>query len=191
MSNLPEMPKVPTSPWREFLQELDERLTEPVELHCLGGFVVSEVYGFGLARLGTRDIDYTAVDPTGSEKELEDLAGRDSPLAARHRVYLQRVGVDDVPVDYKTRLGEIFPDQFTRLRLMVLDPYDLVLSKLTRNFPIDMKDAQFLARELDLDGAILKERYSEELRPYIMTGRLEKHDLTLQLWLDEYFSQSG
>lgn len=186
MSKLPEFPKEPPSPWREFLAELDKRLRVPVELHCLGGFAVSVVYGFGVTR-STRDIDYTAVLPAGREEELEELAGSDSPLAAKHRVYLQRVGVDDVPVEYESRLIEVFSGRFSQLRLLVLDPYDLILSKLTRNFPIDMRDVQFLARELDLDGAILKERYMEELRPYIMTGKIERHDQTLQLWLGEYF----
>ena len=29
------------SPWLEFLDELDEALSESVELHCIGGFVIS------------------------------------------------------------------------------------------------------------------------------------------------------
>jgi|SRR5262252_8273663 len=29
------------SPWREFLSELDDMLTQPVELHCIGGFVLT------------------------------------------------------------------------------------------------------------------------------------------------------
>jgi hypothetical protein len=28
------------SPWKEFLAELDSRLEEPLELHCIGGFVL-------------------------------------------------------------------------------------------------------------------------------------------------------
>jgi|APDOM4702015248_1054824.scaffolds.fasta_scaffold438101_2 hypothetical protein len=31
----------PPEPWRSFLRELDDRLTGGVELHCIGGFVVS------------------------------------------------------------------------------------------------------------------------------------------------------
>jgi len=27
------------SPWKEFLTELDGMLDEPLELHCIGGFV--------------------------------------------------------------------------------------------------------------------------------------------------------
>ena len=35
-------------PWNEFLAELDKRLNEPVDLHCIGGFVCT--YYYGLAR---------------------------------------------------------------------------------------------------------------------------------------------
>lgn len=33
---------VPTEPWRSFLRELDELLKGPIELRCLGGFVVTQ-----------------------------------------------------------------------------------------------------------------------------------------------------
>jgi hypothetical protein len=35
----------PPSPWKEFLSELDEALSEPIELYCIGGFVISMLYG--------------------------------------------------------------------------------------------------------------------------------------------------
>ena len=43
------------SPWKEFLTELDGMLDEPLELHCIGGFVFT--YFYGLPRT-TGDIDY-------------------------------------------------------------------------------------------------------------------------------------
>ncbi len=39
--NVAEVP----SPWNRFLAELDARLPEPITLHCIGGFVVSVLYG--------------------------------------------------------------------------------------------------------------------------------------------------
>jgi hypothetical protein len=33
------------SPWKEFLSEIDSMLTEPLDLHCIGGFVVCYFYG--------------------------------------------------------------------------------------------------------------------------------------------------
>jgi DNA-binding NtrC family response regulator len=46
---------------------------------------------------------------------------------------LQVVTVASVPESYEDRLREIFPGLFQRLRLFVLDPYDLVLSKWPGN----------------------------------------------------------
>jgi hypothetical protein len=46
---------VPAEPWRSFLQELDGLLKGPVELRCLGGFVVTQQYGIGRE---TSDIDF-------------------------------------------------------------------------------------------------------------------------------------
>ena len=188
MLNLPKLPRNLPSPWKEFLANLDSKLEVSVELHCLGGFAVSVAYGFDDFR-PTGDIDYTAVIPSNRGEVLEELAGRGSALAVKHRVYLQRVGVGDVPVEYESRVIEVFGGMFSNLCLKVLDPYDLILSKLTRNYPIDQRDTQFLATACELRGKEFERRYHEELRPYIMTGPLERHDLTLRLWLEEYFSK--
>ena len=96
-----------SSPWREFLAELDATLTEPVSLHCVGGFVVS--FSYGLLR-PTGDIDYYTAIP--ASLDLEGLAGRDSPLARKHKIYLQRVAVNKMPEEYETGLREMFPKQF-------------------------------------------------------------------------------
>jgi len=44
VSTSPELPSL----WGEFLDELDKALSEPVELHCIGGFVISVPYGLPL-----------------------------------------------------------------------------------------------------------------------------------------------
>ena len=35
----------PPLPWSAFLDDLDQAISEPTELHCIGGFVVSLLYG--------------------------------------------------------------------------------------------------------------------------------------------------
>ena len=50
----PELPE----PWRSFLQELDASLTDTVDFHCLGGFVVTGLYGLPRP---TADIDVLVV----------------------------------------------------------------------------------------------------------------------------------
>ena len=41
-------------PWASFLSQVDDHLSEEVELHCFGGFVITMLYG--LAR-STVDVD--------------------------------------------------------------------------------------------------------------------------------------
>jgi len=77
---------------------------------------------------------------------------------------------------------QIFNGQLQKLRLFVLDPYDLVLSKLTRNLDVDFEDAKHLVRSQNLDLDVLEARYNIELRPYVQ-GPVERHDLTMRLWL--------
>jgi hypothetical protein len=113
--------------WGAFLGDLDRELVRPVELHCLGGFVVTMLYG--LAR-PTADIDVLLVRP---QMDLNPLAGIGSTLHKKHRVYVQLVTVlEAYPEDYEERLTEMFPGAFTNLRFLALDPYDLALTKPRR-----------------------------------------------------------
>lgn len=41
------IPKV----WKNFLDELDGSLVQPVEIHCLGGFVMAFEYGRALLQM--------------------------------------------------------------------------------------------------------------------------------------------
>ena len=71
------------------------------------------------------------------------------------------------------------------LRLLALEVHDLVVAKLVRNSPIDLEDAKFLAKTGKLDETVLRQRYEQELRPYLANE--SRHDLTLNLWLDACF----
>ena len=172
------------APWSEFLAELDAALEAPVELHCLGGFVVCAQYGLPRP---TNDIDYVAAIPRQAIAELDRLAGVESPRARRYGLYLQFVAVAALPENYEQRLEELFPGSFRNLRLFALDPYDLALSKLERNSPKDREDVSYLARTVPLDPRILRERYQQELRPNLL-ARHSWHDQTLELWLEAYFA---
>ncbi len=114
---------------------------------------------------------------------LADTAGLGSALHRKYRVYLQVVTVATVPYKYEERLVEVFAGEFKQLRLFVLDPYDLALSKVTRNAGKDVEDVKHLAKSLNLDLELLESRYREELRPYA-SGLPEAHDLTIRLWID-------
>lgn len=172
------------SPWAEFLEELDSLLPEPVELHCVGGFVVSTY--FGLPR-PTGDIDYISALPDHRVNDLQAHAGQASPLARRHKVFLQHVTVSSLPEDYEDRMVEMFSGRLKRLRLFAPKPYDLVLSKLERNSSKDREDVEYLVRSLRLNPKVLQERYKKELRPYLANEA--RHDLTLDLWLNTLFQE--
>ncbi len=175
-------PELPT-PWRAFLCDVDRHLPRVIEIHCLGGFVAACYYDLPRP---TNDLDYIDVVPHEAMTILQEIAGIESPLAKKHRLYFQHVGVASLPESYAERLTELFPRMFQRLRLFGLDPHDLALSKLTRNSPIDRGDVAQLAKAVPLDAALLRTRYQHELRPIII-GDPEWHDRTLEMWIEAYF----
>jgi hypothetical protein len=174
-------------PWPAFLGELDRLVSVPVALHCIGGFAL--VAGYGLPR-ATNDLDYRTLVPFHLLNELQALAGQGSALHRKHRVYLQKCGVDSIPESYDERLTEIHVGKFKKLKLLLPDPYDLILSKLGRNADRDREDVQYLAAKLRLNSRVLQERYQTELRS-IMIGRIPYHDQTLEFWIEAYFQQDS
>lgn len=177
------MPADLPSPWKEFLEELDGLLPEPIELHCIGGFAV--VAAHGLPR-STNDLDYFSLEPYNRARDLQRIAGECSPLARKHKVHVHHAAVATVPESYEERLTELFPGRFKNLRLFVLDPYDIVLSKLSRNEERDRQDVDYLVKTQHLDANVLRERYEKELRTSLI-GPPERHDRTLSFWLEAYF----
>lgn len=165
-------------PWRSFLKALDDALEVPTELHCFGGFVVAEYYGLTRA---TADLD--VLDSTGTNLvDLARLAGRGSPLHARHKLFVDVVTVADVPDDYDQRLLPLLDDAFRHLRLRAFERHDLLLAKLTRNSDRDRADLEAIAAGPGLDATVLRRRYQNELRYKL--GRPEREDLTLALWIE-------
>lgn len=178
-------PSLP-QPWASFLEELDGLLNERFDFHCIGGFAA--VVAYNLPR-STNDLDYFTLTPHNRMGHVEQLAGRGSALARKHRVHLHRAAVASLPEDYEARLSEVYPGHFTNIRLYVPDPYDLVLSKLSRNSDTDRDDVKHLSTELSLDPNVLRERYGRELRT-IQIGEVNERDQTLEFWIEAYFSKS-
>jgi hypothetical protein len=104
----------------------------------------------------------------------------------RRRPDHHAVTVATPPESYGERLVPMFPGAWAHLRLYALEAHDLALSKLERNFERDRDDVRQLARTGHLKPAILRERYYNELRPYLLAHQ-SRHDLTLQLWLEAYW----
>ena len=96
----------PPPPWHAFFLDLNAALGQPVELHCLGGFVVSMLYGMPRP---TADVDFISLVPHQEIAAVQSIGGQGSPLHQAHGVYLQHVAIMSVPEDYSERLVEMFP----------------------------------------------------------------------------------
>lgn len=167
-------------PWKSFLRALDESLRADVRLHCIGGFVVTLLYGLSRE---TSDLDVLTAVPHDRLAELQRLAGESSALHRRFRVYLQPVRIATYPEDYADRLVPMCADlKLRRLGVFGLEAHDLALTKIERNFDKDRQDVQSLASSGFLDEATLRARYATEYRPNLASGA-DKYDLTLELWV--------
>jgi hypothetical protein len=168
-----------SEPWRSFWKEIDETISEPVEFHCLGGFVITLIYGL---ERSTSDVDVISVIPRNPVSELIKIAGEGSSLHQKYGIYLDVVGIATVPENYDERLSEVFSGEFQHVKLFALDPYDIALAKIERNIQRDRDDVKHLARVVPFDLELLKERYNKELRVYL--GIPDREDLTLKLWIE-------
>ena len=175
------MPTLPPSPWKEFLQALDAQLTEVCTLPCFGGFVVTLEYGI-IRPIPTSDLDVLDVAPPSMVRTLQETAGPGSPLANEYKVWLDCVGIANPPYDYESRLRPMFPGSFKHISLMVMDPYDVALTKLKRDSDKDFQDVLQLAEKIPFDLELFEARYIEELRDNT-TGRPEDNDEVFYRWL--------
>ena len=100
-------------PWLSFLREIDAFVDKPTQFHCLGGFVVTVVYGL---ERPTSDLDTLSL--VGHPPGLFDFAGIGSELYHRYGLYLDRVGIATLPENYEERLSEVFAGTFERFRYL-------------------------------------------------------------------------
>ena len=107
--------KHPPEPWNSLLKDLDTMADSPVRLDCIGGFVITQLYGLDRA---TADIDVIELAPPDFAAAVISRASKGTPLAQKHRIYIDRVSVAAIPEDYESRLIEMFPAAYRHLRLM-------------------------------------------------------------------------
>jgi hypothetical protein len=172
----------PAAPWDSFLSQVDAALEEPADLHCIGGFAVSQYYGFSRE---TADLDILAVCPHYLMQHLRAISGKDSPLFQQHRVYVDFVAVASYPENYESRLIRIFPI-WSHLRLWALEAHDLALTKLERSSDRDLRDVMNLASRGILKRETLQQRYDTEMRPYLIGRTPSWNDGTLAMWLESW-----
>ena len=116
------------SHWQSFLSEIDQLLTAPAQITCIGGFVLTEVHG---ASRSTGDLDLIESSSKTIE-ELQSIAGKGSALHKKHRLYVDYVGFLTMPLEYASRLTPL-PLPLEKLTIFIPEVYDLALSELERN----------------------------------------------------------
>ena len=88
-------------PWLSFLRELDSAASEEVRLDCMGGFVVTMVYGFSRP---TGDLDVLEIAPMDAGRAMLELGMQGGALHKKYKIYLDHVGVAHVPESYEDRI---------------------------------------------------------------------------------------
>jgi len=96
-------------PWFSFLKKLDELATTTVSLHCIGGFVVTMLYG--LSRT-TGDLDVLEVCPKSAGDAFAKVAMQGGELHKKYKVYLDQVGVAQPPMTMKAACKKCFSELF-------------------------------------------------------------------------------
>jgi hypothetical protein len=175
-------------PWNAFLRDLDRIAAGLTDLHCIGGFVITAVYGYGRE---TVDIDVLTVASVPASREIFDGAGKGSELHKKHGIYLDHVTVIEAyPDDYESRLKVIYSGAFSNIRLWAPEPHDLALMKLGRNSEKDRDDVKYLARAGLITSDQLRSRYQTEMRPYIALPE-QRADPILESWIEMLHEQAN
>jgi Nucleotidyltransferase of unknown function (DUF6036) len=177
--------ETPAEPWRSFLSDVDALLDQPTDLYCIGGFAISQYFGFARE---TADLDVLSVAPQPMRDAIGSAAGKGSTLHTKHRVFIDQVGVANFPDDYEGRLERAWP-VWKNLRLWIPEPHDLALTKLERSNERDIRDVMFLARAGLIDQATLIQRFESEMEPYLTGPTPTWHRTTLNMWIEAYWAE--
>ena len=95
--------KRPPEPWDSFLKDLDSAMSAPVRLGCIGGFVVTQLYGLDR---NTADMDVIELAPREAADTVLTFASRGGPLSRKHLVYIRNHSAGWRGTAMKSRLPE-------------------------------------------------------------------------------------
>ena len=121
---------------RSFLVELGRRHRQPADLLLLGG---SALCLLGSPR-PTVDIDYV-----GDDLSKNALQQQIDQVANEMGIEVEAVPIYGfIPLPEGTNERNLLIGQFDAVRVFVLDPYTIALSKIDRGFDTDIEDIVFL-----------------------------------------------
>lgn len=125
---------------------------------------------------GTKDSDVLQVGQLTSDEmvvALEKIAGAESVLAKRHRVYLDIVaqGIPFLPRPPRFHVLEKLNQQLKYFKIEVLDMVDVVISKLKPFRAQDVDDIRYLADRALINPSELVSRFESAVEYWSMDAR--------------------
>lgn len=141
-----------------FLKALDEALDEPAKLVVIGGSAL--VLGYGGAA-ATNDID-TFESYLDAIKEAAEQARTKTGL----NIPIVNSGIAQLPNGYEDRLMRVLP-HLKNLEVLVLDAYDLAVSKLVRGNEHDRQQLAQLHALTPFDLDTLVTRFRDLMATYV------------------------
>jgi hypothetical protein len=122
-----------------FLDEVGRRYSQPADLLLLGG---SALCLLGSPR-PTLDIDYVGDDLTKNDlQKCIDQVAQDTGIVVEA---VPIAGFVPLPADADQR--NVSVGRFGSVRVYILDPYSMALSKIDRGFDTDIEDVVFLIQQ--------------------------------------------
>ncbi len=164
---------------RAFFAEIDARWggaeSEPLELRLIGSTALMVLTDFDR---GTKDSDVLETTAMGgvTKERLVELAGPGTVIARRHGMYLDIVGngVPFLPHGPKYHdLAELNAG-LRRLRVVVLDVVDVVVSKLKRFHRDDQDDIRAMVRRGKVPHMDLVQRFRAAVDEFWVDARAEE-----------------
>jgi hypothetical protein len=147
-----------------FIDAADAKIdfAAPVDIYLVGGAALLLAYG---STYGTKDIDLIGREDDANLRRLAALFPERSGAGGALDFSLHHVNeaIPRLHPIYRQRARVIEPGRWLKLRVFVLDPMDLVLSKLQRFSPTDRRDIRHLCTAVhqEIDPAELARRLQE------------------------------
>jgi len=153
------MPRFDRSQVVLFLHVLDGFLKDDLQIFMIGG--LAAILGYD-ADVKTADMDVLTI-PVGSEADLK-RAMYEAREVTGIALFLDRASIAQLPYNYEDRLKPLRGIRFQKLRVLVPDKYDLVLSKALRAYGHDLAAMQSIHEHHPLSEKTLAKRFESEFR---------------------------
>jgi len=164
-----------------FLDDVDAELEAPADLVVIGGAAAAIAYDVARA---TRDIDsWSALD--GALSKALERARAQSPLD----IPVEHAAVADAPWEFESRLLQLDPERWSKLRVHVPERHDLVLMKCVRGYEHDLETAASIHQRHGLDLDTLIQRYLEEMSHIV--GDRSRLDLNFRVLVERLFGAAA